>query len=329
MSNRPIKSKKKVVVSEEQEQEIEYRAPGRSSRDLIIQVGVSILILSFVLAPMLVFVFTDTPAPAPPQQQQQADDTEQQIKHYSSELAKNPNDPAALANLAYYTTQKAMRLPPTPESENQRMTLLKEAEGNFRKALDKDSKYGFAQAELARNLIFQKNFEEAGSFIDQALKDAEESVASADEKGAAEARSRKVQLLGLAAGLTAEKGDVPGAILKINEAIALEPGNPQLYKQRAIMHYQNKDKDSAKKDLTTMVDIGQKSGDQNAAMEGQMMLQMLEQPAPTATPGAVATPVPGTSGSPAATTSVATPAAVATPVTQPATPAAPAATPKP
>ena len=124
MSNRPQKNKKKVVVEDEQDQDVEYRPPGKGTKDLIVQFGVTILILSFVLAPMLVFVFGESPAPQQPQQQQQVDDTEQQIKHYSGELAKNPDDPANLANLAFYTTQKAMQLPPTPESETQRMTLL-------------------------------------------------------------------------------------------------------------------------------------------------------------------------------------------------------------
>jgi tetratricopeptide (TPR) repeat protein len=290
MSNRPLKPKKKVVVEDEQE-DIEYRPPGRTTRDLIVQIGVTILILSFVLAPMLVFVFGETPAPVAPQEmQQQADDTEQQIQHFSAELAKNPDDPANLANLAFYTTQKALRLPPTPESETQKMTLLKEAEGNFRKALEKDPKYGFAQAELAKNLIVQQNYEEAGTFIEQAMKDADESMASSEEKTAAEGRSRKVQLLGLSSIMAAEKKDMPGAIAILDQAIELEPGNAQLYKQRAFMHLSGDDKEAAKKDLTIMVDIGQKSGDQNAAMEGQMLLQMLEQPAPTASPAADAAP---------------------------------------
>ncbi len=324
MSNRPLKNKKKVVVEEEhdptQEHEIEYRPPGKTSKDIIVQIGVTVLICSFILAPMLVFVLSPSTPQAPTQQQQaqQQDDTDNQIKHYSEEVTKNPNDSAALANLAFYTTQKAMRLPPAPENENQRMTLLKEAEGNFRKALEKDNAYGFAQAELARNLIFQKNYSEANAFIEQAMKTADTKIAGEDKNAATEAQSRKVQLLVLAAGLVAEQNDMPGAIKKLDEAIALAPGNPQLYKQRAAMHYQTQNKDAARKDLMTMVDIGQKSGDQNAAMEGQMMLQMLDQPAPTATPVA-----PGAAATPGA--SVPAPSAAGTPgASAPATPTAPA-----
>lgn len=322
MSNRPLKNKKKVVVEEEHEQdhEVEYRPRGKTSKDIVVQIGVTVLICSFVLAPMLVFVLSPSTPTAPTQQQQaqQQDDTDNQIKTYSEEVTRNPGDPAALANLAFYTTQKATRLAPSPENETQRMTLLKEAEGNFRKALEKDAAYGFAQAELARNLIFQKNYAEATAFIDQAMKTADTKIAGEDKTAATEAQSQKVQLLVLSAGLVAEQNDMPGAITKIDEAIALAPGNPQLYKQRAAMHYQNQNKDAARKDLMTMVDIGQKSGDQNAAMEGQMMLQMLDQPMPTATPGA-----PGAATTPAPGAAAPAPAAPAPAAPAPSAPATP------
>jgi tetratricopeptide (TPR) repeat protein len=323
MSNRPLKNKKKVVVEEEAlDHEVEYRPPGKTTRDHIIQIGVVILILSFFLAPMLVFVMSPAPQPAQ-QQQQQVNENEEQIKFYSGELAKKPNDPTVLANLGYYTTMKAAQMPPTPENENLRQTLLKESEGNLRKALENDPKYGFAQAELARNLTFQKNFDEAAAFLDQALKSAEDNLGSSDTAVAAEAQARKIQLLGLSAELLLEKKDIPGALAKMDDAIKIAPGNPQLYKQRAVVHYTNNDKDAARKDLTTMVDIGQKSGDQNAAMEGQMMLQILDQPAQSPTPGA--TPATGTTPA-AGPVTVVTPSAAGTPVTVtlPATPAAPA-----
>lgn len=289
MSNRPMKNKKKVVVEDSDEHDVEYRPPGRTSRDLVIQVGVSFLIIAFILAPMLVFVMSPTVEPQAQEQQQQQDDTDAQIQHYSQEVAKNPGDAIALANLAFYTTQKATALPPTPESETMKMTLLKEAEGNFRKSLETDPAYGFAQAELAKNLILQQNYDEAEAFISKSMKDLEGKLTSSDTAVVAESENHKVQLLGLSAVIVAERGDLPGAIAKVNEAIEMMPGNPQLYKQRAIMHFQNNDKDATRKDLTTMVDIGQKTGDQNAAMEGQMMLQMLDQPEPTPLP-ATATP---------------------------------------
>jgi tetratricopeptide (TPR) repeat protein len=326
MSNRPLKNKKRVVVEEEDtEHEVEYRSPGKTSKDIIIQVGVVILILSFFLAPMLVFALSPAPLPAEQQQTRQVDDTEEQIKHFSAELTKNPNDAASMANLAFYTTKKAVQMPPTPDNENLRQTLLKEAEGNFRKALENDPDYGFAQAELARNLIFQKNFDEASTFIDQALKGAEAGISSSDATVAADAKARKAQMVGMSASLLAERGDMRGAITKLTEVIELTPGNPQLYKQRAVMHFQNNDKDAARADLTTMVDIGQKSRDQNAVAEGQMMLQMLDQPVATPTPGA-ATPATGTTPAATGPSTTVTPGSLATPVTitAPATPAAPA-----
>ena len=152
------------------------------------------------------------------------------------------------------------------------------------------------------------------------MKDADETMASSEEKTVAEGRSRKVQLLGLSAVLLAEKDSISAAIGKLDEAIALEPGNPQLYKQRAFMHMSTENKEAAKKDLTIMVDIGQKSGDQNAAMEGQMLIQMLDQPLATASPSAEGTPgapVPVATVTPGSATTVtlpqATPTAPATP----------------
>lgn len=325
MSNRPLKNKKKVVL-EEEDHEVEYRPPGRTSRDVIVQLGVTFLIVSFILAPMLVFVFSDRSTPAQQQQaQQQQDpknDIEGQIKQYSTELSKNPGDPATLANLAYYTTQKAGML---PETDNQRMTLLKEAEGNFRKALEKDANYGFAQAELAKNLAIQKNYDEANKLIEQAMKSADADLTSSDPAKAADAKARKVEMLRVSAIILIEKKDMKGGLEKFSEAIAVDPGNPQLYKQRAFLYMQNNDKESARKDLTTMVDIGQKSGDQNAAMEGQMYLQSLDQPIPT--PGATSAPVvnitPGAQGTPTTVVIPPTPAAPGTPATAPSAPATP------
>lgn len=340
MSNRPLKNKKKVVVEEEmtaEEHEVEYRPPGRTSRDLVIQIGVAFLIISFILAPMLVFIFSDPPERVPQrnQQQQQQDDLEAQIANFSKELASKPDDPTVLTNLGLLTNQKADRMqgtaPGTPE-DNKRMALLKESEGYLRKALEKDGKYALAQQELAKNLILQSNFEEAQTLIAGLLTEANSNLTSSDAKVAADAKGQKTQFLMLESIILSEKGDKPAAIAKLGEVIEVNPGAPEAYMQRGRLHAENNDKAAARKDFETLVDIGQKTGNQNAAMYGQLLLQELDKPlapAPGATPGAAGTPTVITipaSGTPAP--GAATPAApvAATPAAPvaPATPSAPA-----
>ncbi len=293
MSNRPIKNKKKVVVEEQEDTEVEYRPPGKSGKDIVVQVGVTMLIIAFILAPMLGLLFSDSPEVVQQQaqqQQQQADDVEQQIKKYSEELAKDPNNAVTLANLGYYTTQKAGRMQMMGEDETQSKTLMAQAEGYLRKSLEKDPSYGFAQSELARNLLAQDKQDEAKSFLDQGLKDVETNLASDDVKVSSEAKARKAELLGMAAFLEYKAGNVDGAIAKMGEVIALTPGNPELYQRRASFYMEKNDKESAKKDLATMVDIGQKTGNQQAAMIGQMMLEQIDRPPVTVTPGTTGTP---------------------------------------
>lgn len=311
MSNRPIRNKKKVVVEDQQESEVEYRPPGRSGRDIMVQVGVTMLIIAFILAPMLGLFFSDSPDPVQQQQQQQqADDDEQQIKRYSEDLAKDPDNAVTLANLGYYTTQKAGKLQMMGQDDNQAGTLLAQAEGYLRKSLEKDSNYGFAQAELAKNLLLQDKYDEAKSFIEQGLKDVEANLASTDAKVSAEAKARKAEFLNMAAFMELKSGSVDGAISKMNEVIALTPGNPELYQRRASYFIEKGDKESAKKDFATMVDIGQKTGNQQAALIGQMMLEQIDKPPVTATPAAPGSPV--EAASPASTTPA--PTAPSTPI---------------
>ncbi len=312
MSNRPIRNKKKVVVEDQQEPEVEYRPPGRTGRDIVIQGGVAMLIIAFILAPMLGLFFSDSPDPVQQQQQQQqqADDDEQQIKRYSEELAKDPNNAVTLANLGYYTTQKAGKLQMMGQDDNQAQTLLAQAEGYLRKSLEKDSNYGFAQSELAKNLLLQDKHEEAKSFIEQGLKDVETNLASADTKVSAEAKARKAEFLNMAAFMELKAGSVDGAISKMNEVIALTPGNPELYQRRASYFMEKGDKESAKKDFATMVDIGQKTGNQQAALIGQMMLEQIDKPPVIATPDVSDTPA-----------AVASPGAAATSASAPVAPA--------
>lgn len=321
MSNRPLKNKKKVVVEDQDDSVVEYRPPGRSGRDLMIQLAVGLLILAFVLAPMLGLFFGETADPvASGQQQQQVDDTEQQIQRYSEELAKDPNNPVTLANLGFYTTEKAGKLQAMGQDQAQADTLLAQAEGYLRKSLEMDPTYGFAQSELAKTLLLQKKNDEAKTLIEQGLKDAEGNLNAEDSKVATEAKARKAELLNMSAFLEYQAGSVDGAIAKMDEVIALTPGNAELYQRRAMYFMEKGDKEAAKADLAIMVDIGQRTGNQQAAMIGQMLLEQIDKPAPTATPVGSATPGASPAVAPATPAAVATPAggspsAAATPTT--------------
>lgn len=274
MSNRPVKKKKQAVEITEEDFNVEWTPPPRTARDRIIQVGVIILIIAFLL-PAITCMAVDTPSPE--QQQQQAaqlDPIAEQIKVFSEQVAQNPKDPNALANLGLYTTYKAMQ----EQQDNERMTLLATAEKYLRDALVVDPDYAMATRELARNLYVQKKTTDAQETIEAALKKADEKLGSQDETEVNEAKSTKVELLSLSAAISADQGSKDEALKKLGDAIELKPGEASLYITRAQFHHQFNDKESAKKDLTTAVDIGQKIGDQQAVAQGQQMLEMIDAP---------------------------------------------------
>ena len=271
MSNRPVKKQKKVVEITQEDFDVEWTPPPRSARDRLIQFGVVFLILAFLL-PAVTCAVTPTPDADPEApQQQQADEVELSIQRFSKELAEKPNDPAILANLGYYTNIKASRV----QDETERMTLLATSEKYLRDSLAQDSDYAFAQAELAKNLMLQDKNEEAGELIASGLEEAESGIDSEDEKTAADAKARKVELLRLSSTLDVRDGRPQDAIDKLNQVVELKPGDPVLYMARAELHTQLGDKDSALEDYNTVVNIGQQTGNQRMVMMGQMMIEQM------------------------------------------------------
>lgn len=290
MSNRPAKKKKKDVVEiTEDDFNVEWTPPRRTARDRIIQIGVFILIVAFLL-PAITCASGRSADDLEAQngQQVQQDPLEQQIKLYSEQVAQNPKDPAALANLGLYTTFKAAQ----QTDENEKMTLLATSEKYLRDALAQDPNYALATRELARNLYIQKKEDQAKEVIGSALAKADEKLGSKDETEVNDAKSMKVELLGLAAAISADQGKKEDALKQLGEAIDLKPGEPSLYLSRAQFHLQFNDRASAEKDLTMAVDIGQKIGDQQAVAQGQQLLEMLNTPMPSASPAAPQTPAP-------------------------------------
>lgn len=313
MSNRPIKNKKKVVVEDYDEPEVAYRPIKTSPRDMVILGGVVLIILAFVLAPMLAFVFApEQPNPAEPIEGK-ANDIDTQISIYSKQLEGAPNDPTVLANLGYFTSQKADQLaidPKAPEkAQAERQALLQTAEGYLKKSLTFDPTYGFAQQELSKNLLSQEKYDEAGLLIKGYLEDADKDLGSADKQTAATAKSQKIQLLGISSFIDAKADKMELAVGKIAKALELDPGNPQLYMQRGRYYMQMGNKEKAKADFETVVDIGQKTGNQQAAILGMAALEGMKTPAPASpTP----TAVPDTSTSVPAASTPASPAPVST-----------------
>ena len=117
MSNRPIKKKKVVEITQE-DFDVEWTPPPRTGRDRFIQIGVVFLIVCFLLPAVTCAIPSDEPTDVAQQQAQQTDDVAIAIKNYSDQLAQNPNDVNALANLGYYMTQKAERLLPKEGEED-------------------------------------------------------------------------------------------------------------------------------------------------------------------------------------------------------------------
>lgn len=273
MSNRPVKKKKVVEITQE-DFDVEWTPPARTSRDRLIQFGVLFLIIAFLLPAVTCMAVPDEPTQDPQQQAIKQDPIEQQIKLYSQQVAQNPNDPAALANLGLYTTFKASM----QQDEGERMTLLATAEKYLRDALKSDPDYAMATSELAKNLFLQDKKGEAESIISEALKKADSKLSSDNEQEVNEAKSQKVDLLQLAAAFSAEGGNKEDALAKMAEAIELKPGEPKLYMMRGQMHQRFGDKESARKDLSTAVDIGQKIGDQATVAQGQQMIEALDNP---------------------------------------------------
>ena len=312
MSNRPSK-KNKVVEITQDDFDVEWTPPPRTARDRLIQFGVIFLIVAFLLPAITCAVTPSSPVADPEQQAQQNDEVELSIRRFSEELGQSAKDPVVLASVGFSTNRRAARMMSDDPNDTERMTLLVNAEKYLKDALAEDSDYAFAQAELAKNLVLQDKLDEAEALISGALEKVEANLDAEDEKVANDAISQKVQLILLSAELDRRSGDSQASLAKLNQVIELKPGEPQFYLARAEIHKTAGDKDAARKDLSTVVDIGQKMGNQQMVMIGQMMIEQLDNPQQfeviqeeevTGTPAPVvthATPVAPASPAPAAT----------------------------
>jgi tetratricopeptide (TPR) repeat protein len=318
MSNRPVKKKKVVEVTED-DFEVEWTPPPRTARDRLIQFGVLFLIIAFLLPAVTCAIAPDPVQVDPAQQAQQNDPIEMSIKQYAGQLAENPNDPTVLANLGYYTTLKGARAGMTGGDKTEQMTLLATGENYLRDALKQDPDYGFALSELAKNLMMQEKQEEADQLIATALENVEPRLTAEDEVEANDAKSQKAELLTLSAMSDMQGGRAEEALETMNQVIELKPGEPRLYMARAEIKVAAGDKEAAREDLSTAVTIAQQIADQRTVMQAQQMIESLDNPSSSVEviemEEKAATPSPQETAAPQGT---AAPEAQATPAVTPA-----------
>jgi len=114
--------------------------------------------------------------------------------------------------------------------------------------------------------------------IQEELLKIEPKLSSTDEKELNDAKSQKVELLRLSAVSDLKSNNHESALEKMGQVIELKPGDPRLYMARAEIYANAGDKDAAREDLTTAVDIGQKIGDMQSVSEGRQMIEALDSP---------------------------------------------------
>lgn len=341
MSSSRYKPPKEKRPKEEVQENPKAKTPSEKRREWFINFGVSILVLAFLMTSGIVYVNLnqdqpgipepgDTPMSAMDAQLAQIDS---EIERWNQELATNPDDVTALANLGYYYMQKAQAVsqPPlqdptaTPAPEDgRRDEFLAKAREYLEKALSVDPNYAFAHQQLAETYIAAEQFDEARRQAEAALEAAERPVGPDEDPATAETTrlNEKVQARMLLGRLAAREENWQVALDQLGQAIELKPGETNAYISRALVYRQLEQDARAKQDLEKALDIAQKMSDQQAMILASALLQQME-PAPQGTPTPEATPA--ATPTPAATTP--TPAATPTPVTT-ATPA-PAVTPTP
>ncbi len=311
MARRQPRSPKQHKRELEEEVKAREISPEERRKKIIIDIGVGILLLAFLTTSGITCVNLNQFTPPPQEQSQEGpvDRTAAELKRWQEEVAKTPNDANALANLGFYQMARGLEVYATDEPNKQKD--LEAAMANFDAALKVDPDYGFAQQQRARIYLVQEKLPEAKAGYEAMLASAQKPVpADAKNKEAAE-RSHKdneVQAhLGLASIAMGQK-QMPVALQHLDKAIELDPGNVESYGQRATIHFKMKQKELARKDMETIVEIGKATRNQNVAASAEQFIYMMDNnlipdedatPAPPATPGAATPAVPATPGTPA------------------------------
>ncbi|MBI3926733.1 MAG: hypothetical protein HY319_14425 [Armatimonadetes bacterium] len=333
-------SKSKLRISkthqpEQEEEEEREISPIERRRRLIINVGVAIVILAFSVTSGITYtnLNQEVPVDNPTQQEAPMDQVQMEIERWQGELANDPQNVAALANLGFYYRQKALPLLVDEKKKEESQQLLARSEENLRKAMELDPNYGFAVQELASTLRMQEKDDEARQLLEKAIEQAQQPVQPAqgeDPETLKAARQRQeVEARMALADLAFSQGNTEEVLAQLGKVLELEPGNIDAYMGRASLYQRDEKKDLAKADLEKALDIAQKMNDRRAVLIMQLLYQMdnpvSATPVPGGTPGAEAPmPIPMTSpgaeaplptASPGAEAPIptATPAAEATP----------------
>lgn len=332
---KPSKEKRKATKkAAEAEKVVRELSPSEQRKETIIKTGVFILVIAFMMTSGIVCVNLNPESESPQQQQTRpVDELQQGVERWKEELAQNPDDPSALANLAFYYNKQAQRLV-EDKDKAEREKLLTNAITHLDKAIEKDPDYTFAYVQKSFALQGLGNKEEARTVLDNALEKATlpGEDAPVEEKAAAE--GNRVQVLTAMAGMEIESENFEAALSHLDEAVQIKPGEGSIHLQRALALGRLGRRDEAEKALDMAVDIGQKMRDRQTlflaeGLRREMFPDSVATPDVEGSPAIEVTPGDGASPEAPATPAVelspsveATPEAGATPAVE-ATPLSP------
>ena len=310
---KPLSPKELAALREEKEKSREL-SPQERQRRMIINFGVGLLLLAFGTTSGITCISSNSTSQAASstanedQKAKALSPADAEIERWQGELAKKPNDPSVLANLAFYYVERGdgSRNPEVAKKD------YAEAGKHLDAALKVDPGYSFALRLAGKAKMSEGKLDEAQKLCEAALKSSQKPIDAKDpEKAAKEnnAKAEQVQDRMVLAELAHRKKNLKETLVQLNEVIKLDPGSLEAYFARAQTLIEDKQPEAARKDLGVVIKISEAMGGTvslRASQQAQMMLNQLDAGAPNPT----ASKTPGASGTP---TAVATPAPVAMP----------------
>ena len=296
------KAEKKAAEAEKSVKEL---TPVEQRRERIIQFGVGILVVAFMMTSGIVCVNLNPETETTQQQQERTiDDVQQGINTWKEELGKNPDDAAALANLGFYYNRRALQLKEDAQKD-ERAKILDLARTNLEKAIEKDPDYVFSYQELSQTFIILEKNEEARKILNKGLEKAK--LEGVPEEDLPQAEGNRVQLLMGLAAVEIEEKNYDEALKHLDDGIKIKPGEAKLYLHRAMAFHKLERMEEAEKALDMAADIGQNMRDQETLYMVEIIRRQLFPDA---------TPTPGAPTGDATPTGEATPENEATPVSE-------------
>jgi tetratricopeptide (TPR) repeat protein len=280
------RSPKEIRKIDDDEQARRQATPSERQSKLIIQLGVAVLVIAFLTTSGITFVnlnstFNGKETPAP----KVVSPEDAELASRRKEAQEKPNDPAVLANLAYFLIQKASETEPAAAAPT-----YAEAAADLQTAIKLDPNYAFALRLMGQLDMIEQKPDDAGKYYHQALEAASKPVDPKDkDKDSKEQTNKSEQLeahLGLASVFEAQKKPAD-SLKEFAEALKIDPGSPKAYAMRAQVYQREGQKEQARKDLQMVMTISEKTGNAQFGRIAQMELYMLDETA-TPTPEAAA-----------------------------------------